>query len=340
MLKGGVIGFGRMGITHYSILNTHPDVQFVAVCESTEYVVKNLKRYTSLELFNDYKDMLDKAALDFVIVATPTVSHAEIVKAAIQKNIHVFVEKPFSLSAQEGENLVKMLEGKPLVNQVGYFLRFSDVFRHVKKILDDGHLGQVIHYKNEMYGRTVLKPSKSSWRSKKQMGGGCMLDFASHCIDFSDYLFGPVKAATGSMLKNIHSADVEDAVYTNLIHSNDVTGSILVNWSDASYRRPYNRIEIVGTKGKIVADRQEYRLYLHDTEVSGIFTKGWNIHYLPELEKGTRFGLRGAEFTSQLDHFIECIKEKRTKTACTFEDGQRTDCVIEMIKKDFEERCK
>jgi predicted dehydrogenase len=340
MLKGGIIGFGRMGITHYSILNIHPDVRFVAACEPSEFILKNLKRYTSLKLFNDYRDMLDKIAMDFVIVATPTVSHAEIVKAAIQKRLHVFVEKPFSLNAQEGKSLVKMLEGKTIVNQVGYFLRFSDVFRHVKKILDDGHLGQVILYKNEMYGRTVLKPSKSSWRSKKQMGGGCMLDFASHCIDLSDYLFGPVKMATGSMLKHIFSADVEDAVYTNLIHNSGVSGSIMVNWSDASYRRPYNRIEIFGANGKIVADRQECRLYLRDIDADSIFKKGWDIHYLPELEKGTRFSLRGVEFTNQLDHFVECIKKQHTKTACTFEDGLRTDYVIEMIMNDFAERCK
>jgi predicted dehydrogenase len=339
MLKGGIVGFGRMGITHYSILNTHPDVQFVAVSEPSDFVLKNLKRYTSLKLFSDYHDMLNEVPMDFLIVATPTVSHAEIVTAAIQKGLHVFVEKPFSLTVNEGKSLVEMLKGRTLVNQVGYFLRFSDVFRSVKKVLDDGCLGQIIHYRNEMYGRTVLKTSKSSWRSKKQMGGGCMLDFASHCIDLSGYLFGSVKSATGSLLKNIYSTDVEDAVYTNLIHNSGVSGNIMVNWSDASYRRPYNRVEIFGTNGKIIADRQEYRLYLRDTGGKDNLKKGWDIHYLPELEKGTRFSLRGAEFTNQLDHFIECIKGHDAATVCTFSDALNADCVIEMIMKDFTERC-
>ncbi|GAH61937.1 unnamed protein product, partial [marine sediment metagenome] len=79
MLKGGVIGFGRMGVTHYSILNTHPDVQFVAVCDSSKFILKNLKRYTSLKLFTDYRKMLDEVEIDFVIVATPTIYHTEIV---------------------------------------------------------------------------------------------------------------------------------------------------------------------------------------------------------------------------------------------------------------------
>lgn len=338
MLKGGIIGFGRMGVTHYSILNTHPDVQFVAVCDPSKFVLKNLKRYTSLKLFTDHRKMLDETDMDFVIVATPTGSHYEIVKAAIQRGLHMFVEKPFSLSAEEGEELVAMVEGKNLVNQVGYFLRFNEVFRAVRKLVTDSLIGEAVHYKNEMYGRTVLKASKSSWRSKKAMGGGCMLDFASHCIDFANYLFGPADQVTGSTLKSIYSVGVEDAVFTTLMHPNNVSGNIMVNWSDESYRRPFNRIEIFGTQGKIVADRQEYRLYLRQADANGQHEKGWSIHYLPELDKGVRFSLRGSEFTNQLDHFIECIRNKKTQTACTFADAVHTDIVMKKIKADFAAR--
>lgn len=335
MLKGGIIGFGRMGITHYSILNTHPDVQFVAVCDSSKFILRNLKRYTSLKLFNDYWKMLDEIEMDFVIVATPTASHAQIVKAAITKGLHMFVEKPFTLTAKEGSKLIAEMKGKNIVNQVGYFLRFNEVFRTVRDLVANDAIGQIVHYKNEMYGRTVLKPSKSSWRSKKQMGGGCMLDFASHCIDFADYMFGEVKKVSGSILKSIYSVNVEDAVYSTLQHNNGISGNLMVCWSDESYRRPYNRIEILGTKGKIIADRQEYRLYLTKPDSGGNLKKGWSVHYLPELDKGVRFTVRGSDFTNQLDHFIQCIKSEKTETACTFADALRSDYVIEKIKKDF-----
>lgn len=339
MLKGSVVGFGRMGLTHYSILNTHPDVQFVAVCDPSKFILKSLKRYTSLKLFTDYEKMLNEVQMDFIIVATPTVSHTDIVGAVMQKGLHIFVEKPFSLTVEEGRKMVAMLEGKELVNQVGYFLRFNEVIRAIKTIINDGLIGDVVHYKNEMYGRTVLKASKTSWRSKKAMGGGCMLDFASHCIDFADYLFGPVEQVSGSILKNIYSLNVEDAVYTTLEHDNGISGNIMVNWSDESYRKPFNRIEIFGTKGKIIADRQEYRLYLREVDSNSHFEKGWNIHYLPELEKGVRFSVRGSDYTNQLDHFIDCIENNRA-TLCTFADALRTDFVIEKIKKDFATRSK
>jgi predicted dehydrogenase len=335
MLKGAIIGFGRMGMTHYSTLNTHPEVEFAAVCESSGFVKKNLRRYTSLKLFSDFRRMLDESKIDFVIVATPTASHMEIATAAIEDGLHLFVEKPLTLTAAEASQLTAALSGKNLVNQVGYFLRFNEVFRAVKGFVGSGLIGQIVHYKNEMYGRTVLKASKSSWRAKKEMGGGCMLDFASHCIDLADYLFGPVRTVSGSILKSIYSDNVEDAVYTILRHDNGISGNVMVSWSDESYRKPFNRIEILGTKGKIVADRQEYRLYLQHGDGDGGFDKGWNVRYLPELDRPPRFSIRGSEFSNQLDHFIESIEQKKEQTVCTFADAARTDSVIESIRADF-----
>ena len=83
MLKGGLVGFGRMGITHYSILNTHPVVEFVAVCESSKFMAQNLSRHTPVRVFSEYEKMFDEVEMDFVIIATPTASHAEVVEAAM-----------------------------------------------------------------------------------------------------------------------------------------------------------------------------------------------------------------------------------------------------------------
>ncbi|KPL20677.1 MAG: hypothetical protein AMJ75_11430, partial [Phycisphaerae bacterium SM1_79] len=147
----------------------------------------------------------------------------------------------------------------------------------------------------------------------------------------------PAETVSGSLLKSIYSINVEDAVYTTLLHRNGVSGNIMVNWSDETYRKPYNRIEILGRKGKIVADRQECRVYLAEASNDGHWEKGWNIRYLPDLEKGVRFSVRGGDYTHQLDHFIDCI-ENGTENICTFADGLRTDLVIDQIKKDFAAR--
>jgi len=158
MLKGAIIGMGRMGLTHFSILNNHPEVEFEAICDSSSFILKNFKEQSGLEIYTDYQKLIDKSDLDFVIVCTPTSSHAEIAKYSLEKGIHVFVEKPFTLTVTEGQELVDLAEKNKLVNQVGYVNRFQEVFREVKKHLEENLVGDILYFKFEMYGPTVLRP--------------------------------------------------------------------------------------------------------------------------------------------------------------------------------------
>ena len=103
MLRGGFIGFGRMGITHFSILNTHPSVKIVAVCDQSKTMLNIFKKYVDVEVYADYQKMIDEAELDFVVISTPTDSHSEIIKVAIDNNLHTFVEKPFALTSIAGQ---------------------------------------------------------------------------------------------------------------------------------------------------------------------------------------------------------------------------------------------
>lgn len=338
MLRGVVVGFGRMGLTHFSILNNHPEVQFVAVCDSSSFMLKNIGKYTAVETFKDYRKMIDRSGLDFVIIATPTGMHAEIVKYAIQSNLHIFVEKPFALNVRQGEELVGMLNGKKLVNQIGYVIRFNDVFIQVKKLLDAGVLGDLLTFKMEMYGPTLLKDAKSGWRSKRKHGGGCLYDFASHSIDLINYLIGVPDEITGSVLQSIHSVNVEDALCSTFVYQNNLRGNLLVNWSDPSYRKPAYRFEALGRSGKIIADLHAYKVFFRAKPELDGFTQGWNQRYVTDFVEPVRFYVRGFEYTRQLDYFIDCILENRPSDVCSFEHGLETDTVIERIRKDGETR--
>jgi predicted dehydrogenase len=334
MLRGGIIGFGRMGLTHYSILNNHPDVNFVSVCDSSSFMLRNLRKHIDIETFEDYQKMIDKMNLDFVIIATPTIYHAEAIKYAIKNDVHIFVEKPFTLNPQEGREIVDMLQGTKLVNQVGYVIRFSDVFLKVKEFLSSGLIGDLLSFKMEMYGPTLLKSSKSSWRSKRESGGGCLYDFASHSVDMINYLMGPPKKVVGSVLKSIYSASVEDAVSSTFIYPNNLSGVLMANWSEASYRKTNFRIELFGKDGKIIADMHTIKLFLKEDKEGGELTEGWNTLYVTDFGKPVRFYVRGGEFTSQLDYFIGCVSNGRPGEICDFEDGLSTDTTMDMIFSD------
>jgi predicted dehydrogenase len=338
VLRGGIIGLGRMGLTHYSILNCHPALKLVSICDSSSLILKNMEKYTDLAIFENYEEMYNNMQLDFIIIATPTSLHAGAVKSAIRNNIHIFVEKPFTLNVNEGSEIVDMLNGKRLVNQVGYVNRFNEIFSKVKNHLQDGLIGDIVSFKMEIYGPTVLKDSKTSWRSKKAEGGGCLHDFASHGIDLINYLIGPPNRVSGSVLQSIHSANVEDAAYSTFLYKNNYTGNLIVNWSDPSFRKPSYRIYILGRYGKIIADLHGYKIYFKDTPQSSEYGKGWNTRYITDLKAPVRFYVRGNEFTKQLDYFIDCILNNSPRNICSFKEGLITDEIIESIIRDSADR--
>ena len=155
MLKAGFVGFGRMGITHFSILNSHPSVEIVAVCDASKTMLNILKKYVDVAIFTNYEKMLNEKDLDLLVISTPADSHAEIVKAGIAEGLHIFVEKPFTVDASQGKEILELSNASMQVNQVGYVCRFHDVFMEVKKLLGENLLGEIKRFKSEMLGATI-----------------------------------------------------------------------------------------------------------------------------------------------------------------------------------------
>src|SRR5690606_17870777 len=129
MIRVGVAGLGKMGLSQLAMIRPHPDVEVAGVCDTTGYVVDVLEKYTGVRAFSGFEAMLDAAALDAVLISTPSRFHAGMVRTALERGLHVFCEKPFVLDPVEGEELARVAESKGLVNQVGYHYRFVAAFQ-------------------------------------------------------------------------------------------------------------------------------------------------------------------------------------------------------------------
>ena len=129
VIKVAVVGLGKMGLSHYAVVNAHPDVEVAGICDSSSYVLGVLKKYTGVTTYSDFDAMLDKADLDAVVIATPSSSHAKMVRAALERDLHVFCEKPFTLNPQDAEALAALSDERGLVTQVGYHNRFIGAFQ-------------------------------------------------------------------------------------------------------------------------------------------------------------------------------------------------------------------
>ena len=334
MLRAALIGLGKMGISHLALVNAHPNVNLLAVCDTSDYLVDTLTKYTPLRGYTDYRKLLATEGLDAVFVATPSRLHPVMVATALDAGLAVFCEKPFCLDATEGESLASLAESRKLVNQVGYHYRFVGAFGELKRLLDLGVLGRVHHIRAEAYGPVVLRPKGATWRTSKQEGGGCLYDYASHAIDLVNYYVGRPEAVDGTILNRLFSRDVEDEVYSNLRFADGLSGHIAANWSDESQRKMSTKVSVWGTNGKAVADRQELQIYLRDPMPTADLKAGWTVRYTTDLTEEVWYYLRGEEYSAQIDHFVKACLAKDMNTRSTFRTALDTDLVAAAMVRD------
>jgi predicted dehydrogenase len=335
VIKLAVVGLGKMGMSHLAIVNAHPEVELAAVCDASSYVLGVLQKYTGVTTYSDYDAMLRELELDAVLIATPSRTHASMVRTALERGLHVFCEKPFTLTVEDADELTALGRNKGLVTQVGYHNRFVGAFAEVKALLDAGAIGRVTHVLGEAYGPVVLKPKGGTWRSRKDEGGGALYDYAAHPLNLLNWYLGEPVGVGGTVLNSIFSREIDDEVHSTLYYEGGQSARISVNWSDESYRKMTTRITIWGTAGRIFADRQECQVYLRDTSrVPDGYEPGWNVRYTTELTDAVGFYLRGEEYSAQIDHFVERVREGRVDGINGFQSAAETDRVISMIIAD------
>ena len=307
MIRVGVIGAGKMGLSHLAILGAHPDVEIVGVCDSLGYLLDVLEKYTGVRKFTDAAHLFDEHP-DAVLIATPSASHVALVGEALSRGIHVFCEKPLTLSAAESTALADAAADAGLVTQVGYHNRFVGTFREVRRLLDLHAIGRVSHVLAEAYGPVVLRPKGETWRSRRVAGGGALYDYAAHPLDLLCWYLGEPEAVIGAVLGRDFSAETDDEVYGTLTYPGAASAQLSVNWSDESYRKMTTKMTLWGERGKIIADRQECEIYLRDTaEVPDGYRVGWNTVNTTALTAPVWYYLRGEEYSAQIDHFVRSV---------------------------------
>lgn len=336
MTRAGLIGAGKMGISHYAILGANPRVEVAAVCDSATYLTSALRKQTGVETYKDFRRMIDEARLDCVFVATPTSTHFEAAAYALERGVHVFVEKPLCLDPEQSRRLADLASRRSRANQVGYHNRFIATFGEARRLVRSGVLGDVYHVSGSAFGPVVIRQKTgltSTWRARKTEGGGCLHDYASHVVDLMSFVVGPPERVLSAHLRSIYSKDVEDAVWAELLYPGGAHGTLEANWSDPTHRKMSTTISVFGTKGKLVADRQELRVHLNPgAEVDG-YGAGWTIRYITDLQPPVGFYLRGEEYSAQLDAFVAAVERGTAVHENSFASAYETDRAIDLIQK-------
>jgi len=130
ILKAGVLGAGHLGKIHLKLLNQSKKYELVGFYDPIEENALKVAEEFGYKKFNSVQELID--AVDVVDIVTPTLSHFDCAKEAIEKGRHIFIEKPITKTVEEAESIIKLADKYNVKGQVGHVERFNPAFTAVK----------------------------------------------------------------------------------------------------------------------------------------------------------------------------------------------------------------
>lgn len=286
MLKVAIVGCGKIADAHASQIQRIPGCEIVGVCDREPLMAEQLyERFPVKGCFTDLSELMRRAQPDVVHITTPPESHFEIARFCLEHGRHVYVEKPFTLNAEEADQLVSLATEKKLKLTVGHNNQFSHVARRLRELVDAGYLGGTPIHMESYYGYDLSDPSYAralltdSRHWVRRLPGRLLQNIISHGIArIAEFLIGdtPRVIAHGflsPLLKGIGETEVVDELRV-IISEDDRTTAY---FTFSSQMRPsLHEFRIYGPKNGLILD-QDHEILLR---------------------------LRGAKFKSYADHFL------------------------------------
>lgn len=257
-VKFGVIGVGTMGSCHARDICGLSNSQLVAVCDIIPERAQQYAEMLGVKAFTDYREMLDHADVQAVVIATPHYAHTPISIDCFGRGIHVMTEKPIAVHVNDARKMIaayeKALEQHPWLKFGIMFQQRTHTFwRKIKKMIDQGDLGQLVRatWIITDWFRTQYYYDHGTWRATwKGEGGGVLLNQCPHNLDLYQWFFGmPRRIAGYASIGKYHNIEVEDEVTGYFEHENGMVGHFITTTAESPGT---NRLEIAGEKGKLV----------------------------------------------------------------------------------------
>jgi predicted dehydrogenase len=258
MIGVAVVGAGHWGPHLVRNFNDHLSSHTLWVVDQAENRRKAIgERFPSVSLSADIEDALTDDRVDAVVVATPTSSHSNLVRKALEAKKHVLVEKPITNSLDDAFELCRLAESVDRVLMVGHVFLFNPAIRAAKDYIDAGDLGQVEYLSMT---RTNLGPVRTDVNAA--------WDLASHDISIANYWLGTIPDTVSASGGSWINQGVHDVVFATLRYPNGVVVHIEASWLNPRKRR---LISVIGAERMLTVDDMDLNepLRLYDKGVVG-----------------------------------------------------------------------
>lgn len=262
MLRLGIIGVGNMGSGHTkNILEGKcPEIKITAMADRKEsrrqWIHENVP---DAQVFTEGSELIASGACDAVLIAVPHYQHPTLAIDAFNHGLHVMCEKPAGVYTLQVREMNEAADKHPeLVFGMMFNQRSNCLYRKMKEMIDGGELGDIkrMNWIVTDWYRTQFYYDSGAWRATwAGEGGGVLLNQCPHQLDLLQWLCGlPVRVHAFTHEGKWHDIEVEDDVTAYLEFANGATGVFITTTGDAPGT---NRLEITGTKGRLICDNND-----------------------------------------------------------------------------------
>src|SRR6266571_4048233 len=302
MIRIGVIGYGYWGPNVVRNFRGLEGCEVAAVCDRSPAALKRAaESYPDVAITTDPAELMISPKIDAIAVVTPVYTHFDLAKAALQNGKHVFIEKPFTSTFQEGEELVDLAARKNLTIMVDHTFLFTGAVRKIRELIDEGVLGDLYYYDSTRVNLGLFQHDVS-----------VIWDLAPHDLAIMDFLIQDkpeAVVATGEAHLNGHV----DVAFLTIYFPRNTIAHINVNWLS-----PVKiRTTLIGGEKKMLVWND-----LEADEKIKIYDKGAQINNgqgLYDLLVSYRAGDMWAPRVEQtealkveLNYFLDCIAKNQT----------------------------
>jgi len=326
-LKVAVVGLGKMGLLHASILNVLPNVELAGLCDKSVVLRRFLKKvFKKIRIVDDLEKLSD-LGLDAVYVTTPILSHFPVVETVYLKDIacNLFVEKTLASGYDEAEKLCELARGFGGANMVGYMRRFAVTFKKAKDLLDREVIGDLVSFQAYAYSSDFSENMAGSRIPAAR--GGVLRDLGCHVVDLALWFFGDLEVDSAG-LKSLGGGGSEDSACFKVSKSSGLEGEFNVSWCVENYRMPEVGLSMSGSKGNIMVNDDKLELKLNNGK-----SASWYRH---DLHDNVFFWLGGPEFFRENECFVKSVMEGGDAEP-SFDSASKVDQVIDEVKRRADE---
>ena len=300
IIKVGLIGFGAGGQTfHAPVLTTVQGLQLVKIrAVNPQQVAQAKAKYTHAEIVQTSTEIFNDENIDLAVITTPNSSHHSLALQALQAGKNVVVDKPFTITTRDADELIEEATKRNLIISVYHSRRFDSDFYTVQKVIKNNLLGDLVEMESRYERfRNYLKPN--AWREEDMPGSGILYDLGSHLIDQAQILFGLPDTVSADLGIQRKGGKAIDNFEVNLHYPRikvTLKAGMLV-------REPLPRFILLGNNGSFVKyglDVQEEAL---KAGLTSLTKDGWGI------EPANIWGTLNTEIEGQ--HFVGKVESEK-----------------------------